>query len=143
MEQFGQNHLTLYGKTTTTPLSEKYLSKAGQLLLNLAATFQRDLSVPVQLIYLEQLRDLPLEKIRRACYSAAKKLKKMPYPSELVDLANERSTEAVMLNCAARYGAQPSRAEREAAAAEFSPSIRQLLGLAAGNYVGLDSTRAG
>jgi hypothetical protein len=44
---------------------------------------------------MEQLRDLPLDKIERACTEALKRLKRMPWIADIRELANERSTDAL------------------------------------------------
>ncbi len=89
------NRLTKFEWKQTKPLSKEYLSEMASQLRELSNHFGVQLDETTQLTYLEKLRDLPIVKIKIACDSAIKTLKKMPLVAHLRELANEKGTDAI------------------------------------------------
>ncbi len=89
------SRLTKFESKQTKPLSQEYLSEMAFQLLELSNHFGVQLDETTQLTYLEKLRDLPIVKIKIACDSAIKTLKKMPLVAHLRELANEKGTDAI------------------------------------------------
>src|SRR5215472_14016425 len=77
-----------------TPLSEEYLSVVGHLIRKLARHHGKQLDEMQILIYLEGLRDIPIERIEIACGNALRTLKKMPMLADLRELATKQGLEA-------------------------------------------------
>ena len=90
MEQF-PNHLTKSETNEPTLLSPELLS----MLRNLARLFRVDLDEPTILVYCRALSDLPIRRLKLGFDAALKRCKRMPYPADIRELANEQTTIAL------------------------------------------------
>jgi hypothetical protein len=86
-----------------TPLSEESLQVTLAGLALLGRHFRRQLDELETQTYMQGLRDIEPRKLQHAFTRALETLKRMPLIADLRELANERSTEALMAPPAGKY----------------------------------------
>jgi hypothetical protein len=86
-----------------TPLSEESLNTILKGLALLGRHYRRQLDELETQTYFQGLRDIEPRRLERAFTRALETLKRMPLIADLRELANERSTEALMAPPTGKY----------------------------------------